>query len=71
MIELDPKYVDVIVRRWQEYAGAQAMREADGVRFDELVGAQSGEPSSLIDGSSVAALGKVGAAEEGASCIGA
>jgi DNA modification methylase len=71
LIELDPKYVDVIVRRWQEYAGAQAMREADGVRFDELVGAQSGEPSSLIDGSSVAALGKVGAAEEGASCIGA
>jgi DNA modification methylase len=38
LIELDPKYVDVIVRRWQEYAGAQAVREADGVRFDDLVG---------------------------------
>ena len=37
LIELDPKYVDVIVRRWQEYAGAQAVRESDGVRFDELV----------------------------------
>ena len=37
LIELDPKYVDVIVRRWQEYAGAQAVREADGVRFDDLV----------------------------------
>jgi DNA modification methylase len=41
LIELDPKYVDVIVRRWQEYAGAQAVREADGVRFDDLVGQQA------------------------------
>ncbi|MBE0474897.1 site-specific DNA-methyltransferase [Rhodoferax sp.] len=39
LMELDPKYVDVIVRRWQEYAGAQAVREADGVRFDDLLGA--------------------------------
>ncbi|MBG4836050.1 site-specific DNA-methyltransferase [Pseudomonas aeruginosa] len=39
LIELDPKYVDVIVRRWQEYAGAQAVRQSDGVRFDDLVGA--------------------------------
>jgi DNA modification methylase len=38
LIELDPKYVDTIVRRWQEYAGAQAVREADGVKFDDLVG---------------------------------
>ena len=38
LIELDPKYVDVIVRRWQEYAGAQAVREADGEKFDDLVG---------------------------------
>ena len=41
LIELDPKYVDVIVRRWQEYAGAQAVREADGVKFDDLVGQQA------------------------------
>ena len=71
LIELDPKYVDVIVRRWQEYAGAQAVREADGVRFDDLVGADPGESSRLSDGSGVAALGEVGATEEGASCIGA
>ena len=38
LIELDPKYCDVVVRRWQEYAGAQAVREADGVKFDDLVG---------------------------------
>lgn len=36
LIELDPKYVDVIVRRWQDWTGQQATREADGVPFDEL-----------------------------------
>jgi DNA modification methylase len=34
LIELDPKYVDVIVRRWQGWTGKQATREADGVAFD-------------------------------------
>ena len=36
LIELDPRYVDVIVRRWQDWTGQQATREADGVLFDEL-----------------------------------
>jgi DNA modification methylase len=36
LIELDPKYVDVIVRRWQDWSGKQATREADGVAFDDL-----------------------------------
>ena len=42
LIELDPKYVDVIVRRWQEYAGAQATRHSDGVAFDTLVSEPGG-----------------------------
>ena len=29
LIELDPKYVDVIVRRWQDWTGQDAYREAD------------------------------------------
>ena len=33
LIELDPKYVDVIVRRWQEFAGGRAIRESDGTAF--------------------------------------
>jgi DNA modification methylase len=37
LIELDPKYVDVIVRRWQDWTGKQAMRESDGEKFDALV----------------------------------
>lgn len=35
LIELDPKYCDVIVRRWQDWTGQQAMREEDGVAFDD------------------------------------
>ena len=31
LIELDPKYVDVIVRRWEDFTGKQATREADGL----------------------------------------
>ena len=50
LIELDPKYADVIVRRWQEYAGAQAVRQADGVRFDDLVGAaEAADVSDELD----------------------
>jgi DNA modification methylase len=35
LIELDPKYADVIVRRWQDWTGKQATREADGVAFNQ------------------------------------
>jgi len=36
MMELDPRYVDVIVKRWQEFTGKQATRESDGKLFDEV-----------------------------------
>jgi DNA modification methylase len=36
LMELDPRYVDVIVRRWQERTGKTATRESDGVAFDQL-----------------------------------
>jgi len=35
LIELDPKYVDVIVRRWENFTGKQATREADGAVLDQ------------------------------------
>ena len=41
LIELDPKYVDVIVRRWQEYSGARAIRQSDGIAFDVAVEAHN------------------------------
>jgi DNA modification methylase len=36
LIELDPKYVDVIVQRWQEATGGRAMSDSDGRAFDDL-----------------------------------
>ncbi len=35
-MELDPKYCDVIVRRWQEFTGAVATLDGDGRTFDEI-----------------------------------
>lgn len=37
LIELDPKYVDVIVKRWQVYTGEEATRAHDGARFGEVL----------------------------------
>ena len=36
MMELDPKYVDTIVRRWQKHTGKQAIHAESGKMFDEL-----------------------------------
>lgn len=36
LMELDPKYVDVIVRRWQEFTGKAALLEGDGRTFDQI-----------------------------------
>lgn len=38
LMELDPRYCDVIVRRWQEYTGKQATLESDGRTFAEVQG---------------------------------
>jgi DNA modification methylase len=36
LMEIDPRYADVIVRRWQEFTGKQAVLEGDGHTFDEI-----------------------------------
>ncbi len=36
LMELDPKYVDVICQRFASFTGKQATRESDGVAFDDL-----------------------------------
>ena len=37
MMELDPQYVDTIIRRWQKHTGKQAVHAKTGVAFDKLV----------------------------------
>ena len=36
MMELDPKYCDVIITRWQEFTGQTATLEATGQTYEEL-----------------------------------
>ena len=36
MMELDPKYCDVIIKRWQDFTGKQAILESNGKTFDEV-----------------------------------
>jgi DNA modification methylase len=62
LIELDPKYVDVIVRRWQDFAGAKAVRQSDGVAFDAL--SSSGELRQEV------AAGDVGNVADGSELSG-
>jgi site-specific DNA-methyltransferase (adenine-specific) len=38
LMELDPKYCDVIVKRWQEFTGQQATLEATGETFEAVAG---------------------------------
>jgi len=38
LMELDPKYCDVIVQRWQDFTGKQATLEGEARTFDEIAG---------------------------------
>lgn len=38
LMELDPKYCDVVVKRWQEFTGQKAILLEENLPFDECVG---------------------------------
>ena len=38
MMELDPKYCDVIIKRWQDFTGKQATLEATGQTCADVTG---------------------------------
>lgn len=65
LMELDPKYVDVIVRRWQDFSGGQATRQSDGVAF----AAASGLGESRVE-VAAADVGDVGHVRELARPVG-
>jgi len=39
-MELSPKYVDLIVNRWQDFTGKQAVHAVSGLTFDEVADAK-------------------------------
>lgn len=41
LMELDPKYVDVIISRWQDYTGKQAIHETSRKTYQELKNEQN------------------------------
>jgi DNA modification methylase len=45
LMEIDPKYADCIVRRWQEYTAKQAILDGDGRTFAEISLARAGAPA--------------------------
>lgn len=47
LMELDPKYCDVIIKRWQDFSGKEAIHAETGLTFDEMAGDRIKE---LIDG---------------------
>jgi hypothetical protein len=55
-IELSPAYVDVAVKRWQDFAGKQAVLDGDGRTFDEV----ASERPKAISVASAAGQGKPG-----------
>jgi DNA modification methylase len=55
-MELDPKYVDVVVSRWQALSGEQARLDGDGRTFEEIAAERrqeaEGSPNLDVDGGS-------------------
>jgi DNA modification methylase len=49
-LELDPAYVDVIVRRWQAFTGRTGRHQASGQLFDERADALDHDQSGAAHG---------------------
>jgi DNA modification methylase len=49
-LELNPAYVDVIVRRWQLFTGRAAIHQASGQSFDERADSPDRDQSGAAHG---------------------
>jgi DNA modification methylase len=47
LVELDPKYCDVIVQRWQDWTGATAVLEGDGRTYEEVAVGREAPPNQF------------------------
>ena len=48
IIELDPKYVDVIVKRWEEFTGRKATRLEGGDVFNQVESDRDSVPHQAV-----------------------
>ena len=48
LIELDPKFVDVIVKRWEDYTGKKAVRENGGSELEQTLQANEHEAADQL-----------------------
>jgi ParB-like chromosome segregation protein Spo0J len=46
LMELDPKYCDVIVNRWQNFTGLNAVLESTGETFNKMAGIEDGSAAN-------------------------
>lgn len=54
IVELDPRFVDVIIRRWQDYSGQEAVLAGSGQTFNDLVLERANELMDVLEGSAAA-----------------
>jgi len=59
-LEIDPHYVDVAVKRWQDYAGRAAVHVATGKSFEEVSEERIGLPTLLSVPAATAAQPAIG-----------
>lgn len=48
-IELDPRYVDIAIRRWQEFTGLDATLDGDGVDFATVATSRKFAPAPIVE----------------------
>ena len=49
LMEYERAYVDLIIKRWQDYSGKRAFRESDGRFYDDLKNAQGNKTTTDTD----------------------
>jgi DNA modification methylase len=47
LVEIDPSYVDLTIRRWQDLTGKDAIHALTGLTFEETVGSAPGKNSGI------------------------
>jgi DNA modification methylase len=63
LMELDPKYVDVIIKRWEDYTGNKAVRSSDGASLEQARLVQAGLLQASLLPASVSHENDTGAAQ--------